>query len=335
VSAQILQELPKDLKNCGIQKHSKSFALASQLLNPTARHDVHAMYQLFRGMDDLADGCCHSSAAEMMFESLRDALQHQRPHAWLSAAHTAALAKLDDIGHRALLRLLDTLRADLTPARLETEDQLLRYCFGAAGTVGLILLPALGVRDARGRSSAAALGIAMQLSNIARDVVEDARLGRRYLPVEYFAHLPELHAIAAGEPAALRECAPAVARVIALADKFYELALSGCHWIPTRNRWAVISAARIYRQIGWDIRSGLHAHSFATRVSVSAAAKLRCVVAAAVDVIAVRGVKIEPAPDHVPRGGAAFVESQTLAAIVQHLLTGMWSGSEPCPNAYA
>jgi 15-cis-phytoene synthase len=329
MSQHAFTELPADLKNCGIQKHSKSFAFASKLLSPSARADVHALYQLFRGMDDLADGCCNSHSALKMFESLRAALEANRSHVWLTSEHQVAIAKLDPIGQRALLRLLDTLRADLTPACIENEEQLLHYCFGAAGTVGLVLLPALGVADERARTGAAALGIAMQLTNIARDVVEDARMGRRYLPQTYFAAVPDLAAIAAAEPNALRHCVPAVARVIALADAFYDLAFDGCRWIPLRNRLAVISAARIYRQIGWDIASGLDRISFSKRVSVSGFSKLSCVAMAAIDVLKQGRASQESATCSV----SSVFGTLPLAAVLQQLLSGMWSGSEPCPSA--
>ena len=79
--------------------------------------------------------------------------------------------------------LIRGIESDLQPVMVGTEAELLRYCYRVAGTVGLLMCDVLGVHDSRAKAHAIDLGIGMQLTNIARDVQEDAGMGRRYVPV--------------------------------------------------------------------------------------------------------------------------------------------------------
>jgi len=132
---------------------------------------------------------------------------------------------------------------DLRHTPVATEGELLNYCYHAAGVVGLMMCRIMGVNDRRAESPAVALGIAMQLTNIARDVREDSNLGRCYLP-------------GIVDPAEVSENALklAVDRVLSLAEKYYEKAESGIQFLPRRCRVGIISAANLYREIGHEIR---------------------------------------------------------------------------------
>ncbi|MGL6290807.1 MAG: phytoene/squalene synthase family protein, partial [Silanimonas sp.] len=133
---------------------------------------------------------------------------------------------------------------------------LLRYAFGVAGTVGLMMHPLLGCRDADSRRPAVALGVAMQLTNIARDLREDLERGRCYVPSRWPMHALLLDP--AVDDATRASAARAAAlRLLALADPLYALAAQGFADIPLPRRWSIDAAARMYRAIGGVIeRSG-------------------------------------------------------------------------------
>ena len=145
--------------------------------------------------------------------------------------------------------LLAGMRSDLTPAAGYDETELMRYCFRVAGAVGVLMCPILGLADRRFLPHAAALGIGMQLTNIARDVAEDWRRGRCYLPVEWTDGMrpgsfpPDAESVRRG-----------VQRILAVADGFYDAGDSGIVALDRDARLAVRAASSIYRAIGTKIR---------------------------------------------------------------------------------
>jgi 15-cis-phytoene synthase len=123
-----------------------------------------------------------------------------------------------------------------------------------AGVVGVMMALVMGVRDTGGLQRAADLGIAFQLTNISRDVLDDARIGRCYLPAEWLSQAR----IPAGEVAGA-EHRPAVAavvdRLLTEADRYYESSLAGLQSLTFRSGWAVATALGVYRDIGRIVRA--------------------------------------------------------------------------------
>ncbi|MFZ5446003.1 MAG: phytoene/squalene synthase family protein [Myxococcota bacterium] len=172
--------------------HSKSFYFASIALFGERRRAAFALYAFCRGMDDLVD------AAERTLEQKRAALDEARvvldqlfspegpqptPHFEADVlAAVAATVRRWNIPREPFDELLLGMEMDLVQARYSTWDELDVYCHRVAGVVGLMMSPVLGVKDARAARYAAALGKAMQLTNILRDVKEDLERGRVYLP---------------------------------------------------------------------------------------------------------------------------------------------------------
>lgn len=137
---------------------------------------------------------------------------------------------------------------DTRPVALDTATHLLRYAHGAAGTVGLLMARALGASAEAARYHAIDLGIGMQLTNIARDVLEDAGRGRRYIPAEWLAAPPE--AIRRNPVMAF----PAAQLVLRLAEAYYASGLAGLRYLPARSGRAIFVAASLYREIGYRIQ---------------------------------------------------------------------------------
>ncbi len=235
-----------------IRKHSRSFAAASWLLPREYRRDVEKLYAWCRWCDDAVDSATNINQAEQRLEMLREDVERiyrgQRPlheaSQWL--AEVVASHKIEK---RLPLDLLDGMRLDLRLEQIGTQEELLSYCYHAAGVVGLMLCRVFGVTDLRAMRHAKSLGMAMQLTNIARDVREDWDRGRCYLPAEWLA------AEHAGKTMPTdADVRSSVGRILELADQHYRTGNSGLRYLPRGVRPAIRMASAVYREIGLQIR---------------------------------------------------------------------------------
>ena len=178
-----------------------------------------------------------------------------------------------------LSALVEGLLRDASGAAcLDRERDLLRYAYRVAGTVGLLMCEVLECHTPEAKGHAVDLGIAMQLTNIARDVLEDAQMGRRYIPGEWVSDLsPEAICAAAAlaHSAEHHRVKVAVARLLALADKYYQSGARGYCYLPGRARISIAVAAQVYREIGVQLARTDHSWHLGRQVT-SKATKLRC-----------------------------------------------------------
>ena len=185
-------ELEAAYAECGriVRASGSSFHQAFRLLPAERRRSLEALYAYCRVVDDAADGSgdaasdCRDAAAAVA--RWRDELA--RVFAG-TPTHPVGIALADSMRRFAippqhLVEILDGVAMDLVPQRFETFAELRRYCYHVAAAVGLATIPIFGCRDPRSRDYAEALGIALQLTNIVRDLAEDAERGRVYLPQE-------------------------------------------------------------------------------------------------------------------------------------------------------
>ncbi|MEL6906790.1 MAG: squalene/phytoene synthase family protein, partial [Planctomycetota bacterium] len=135
-----------------------------------------------------------------------------------------------------------------------TQRELDRYCYRVAGTVGLLMCALFGVDDPRALPFAVDLGLGMQLTNICRDVLEDAERGRVYLPQSVLGVDVTAERLAAREPDALARARTVVEDLLERAECFYRSADLGTPMLPARARYAVLAASRTYEAIGARIR---------------------------------------------------------------------------------
>jgi phytoene synthase len=162
---------------------SSSFTLAFRLLPHERRQGLAALYAFCRIVDDAADESRDPVAALALWRAELARLRDGTP------THPVAVALADAVRRFAvptqhLVEILTGVEMDLAPRTYETFDDLRGYCYHVAAAVGLAALPIFGCRDLRSRAYAEALGLALQLTNILRDVAEDAERGRIYLPRE-------------------------------------------------------------------------------------------------------------------------------------------------------
>jgi len=151
--------------------------------------------------------------------------------------------------------LLEGLISDLATVRMQNSEELLRYAYRVAGTVGLMMCGALDVSQPAARPYAIDLGIAMQLTNICRDVTEDARAGRCYLPANLIGKIEPAQLISPDAALQLR-IRETIQHLLAVADRFYVSGEAGLSFLPLRARFGILVAARVYRAIGTRLRRG-------------------------------------------------------------------------------
>jgi phytoene synthase len=249
-----------------IRRGSRSFALASRLFDRDTRDHAWMLYAWCRHCDDAIDGQELGMAAPAPAPARSDpacTLAHLRTETLRALAGEPVaepaflalqrVARAHDIPVRHALDLLAGFEMDVTGHHYRTLDETLLYCYRVAGVVGVMMALVMGARDPRVLQRAADLGIGFQLTNIARDVVDDARNGRCYLPSDWLA--------AAGIPSAgLTDPAqrPALARVVGRlldeADRYYASAATGLQALGFRSAWAVATALGVYRDIGRVVR---------------------------------------------------------------------------------
>lgn len=228
------------------RRHGRSFFLASRMLGADRRQSILAAYAYCRLADDIvdrADG--NDDLAAVRLEAWEEELV--RPLHPVSVAFAHARFRYG-IPERPIRELFDGMRADLFVNRYNDWPELRGYCHQVAGTVGLIVAPILGCSNQSALPYAADLGIAMQLTNILRDVGEDAAMNRIYLPLDelaFFGQDPER--MLAGE---LSAGFPDLMQFqIARAREFYAKALLGVPALSPSGQLTTLAAAHLYAGI--------------------------------------------------------------------------------------
>lgn len=256
--------LPTVATEAAIRAGSKSFALAARLFPTPTRALVWDLYAWCRHCDDAVDGQTLGHGHDPHVNRLAALAE-------LRDGTAAALAgRAGDTGPFAALQRvvltchlppafvrdhLDGFAMDAAGRGYATLDDTLDYCYHVAGAVGLMMAWVMGVRDTPTLCRASDLGMAFQLTNIARDVADDLTAGRVYLPAQWLdaaglALVPP-HAL---DDAAAARLAPLVARLLDEADRYYRSARHGLPHLPWRASWAVATAAHVYRDIGLEVR---------------------------------------------------------------------------------
>lgn len=227
-------------------KGSKSFYFASRFFPPETAEAAYAVYWFCRTTDDLVDEAVSPPDLDSWSAALRDALAGRPcPHPVLT--HFAATAARYAIPHQYPLDLIEGVRTDLFQSRYKTFDDLHLYCYRVASTVGLMMMHVIGFQGDP-RQQAIDLGIAMQLTNILRDVGEDLGRGRIYLPLQ------ELDRFAYSErdlQSGLRNDAfrALMQYQCDRARRYYASGLQGLSALHPRGRFAVEIAAKVYARL--------------------------------------------------------------------------------------
>ena len=293
-----------------IARGSKSFAAASRLFDRQTREGAVMLYAWCRHCDDVVDeqelgfargdGEVAASAARDRLSQLeartRSALAGEA-QAEPAFAALQAVARRHAIPERLPLQHLAGFRMDIEGRRYLTIQDTLDYAYHVAGVVGVMMAHVMGVRDPAVLDRASDLGLAFQLTNIARDIVEDAGIGRVYVPEAWLreAGIPPEEV---AEPRHRPALAGVASRLVEAAEPYYASARIGIAALPPRSAWAIATAHGVYRQIGIEVR-GRGAAAWDERVSTSKLQKLGHVGAGGLEALLTR----VPRPSAQPRRG--------------------------------
>lgn len=273
---------PPDFDHCRqvIKEGSKSFHFASLMLPSEVRQAAFATYAFCRLADDEVDlGDDPISALDAVSERL-DRIYDQTPHDHPIDRAFAHVVKAYAMPQALPDALLEGMKWDTQSRRYETLDDVLDYAARVAGSVGAMMTVLMGNRSPEAVARACDLGLAMQLTNIARDVGEDARAGRLYLPLTWFDEVEIEPEWFLKKPVCNDEMRSLVKRLLDAAEPFYERGLSGVSLLPSDCQTAIRAAGKIYREIGVELRR-MNYDSINHRAVVSKTRKIRLLVQAA------------------------------------------------------
>ena len=208
--------------------YAKSFNWAGFFLPKKTYKDCSDLYDFCRTLDDIADQDLDLRIKKKIFEEFkRDFESKNIENPIINKIYK--LIKDFEISPKIIFDLFDGVESDLKEkVELKSNEDLIIYCYRVAGTVGLIMAKILNVKSKSSLKSAIDLGIAMQLTNIARDVVEDNKRNRNYISSNF----------------------ETIKGTLKLADKFYDNSFKSINEISLNNRFAILVARRVYRQIG-------------------------------------------------------------------------------------
>ena len=216
---------------------AKSFNWAGFFLPKNTYEECSKLYAFCRILDDVVDSGQDLEIKKERFNEIKDILKLYKirftdNENMLIVNDMLILTENKNIKKIILDDLIDGIESDLKKeVNFTTVKELLIYSYRVAGTVGLMMAKILSVKDSRALKGAIDLGIAMQLTNIARDVIEDQKIGRKYIEKDF----------------------KNIKATLQLADTFYESSFSSIKKIPFRYRFTILVARRIYRQIGRKI----------------------------------------------------------------------------------
>lgn len=261
-------------------EYAKTFYLGTLLMTPERRKAIWAMYVWCRRTDELVDGpnASHITPKALdRWESRLEDLFNGRPFDMLDAALSDTVSKFP-VDIQPFKDMIDGMRMDLKKSRYENFDELYLYCYYVAGTVGLMSVPIMGIAPdsntptERVYNAALALGIANQLTNILRDVGEDARRGRVYLPQDELAQAglsdEDIFAMKVTD-----KWRVFMKKQIKRARTFFDQAEEGVTQLSSASRWPVWASLLLYRQILDEIEANDY-NNFTKRAYVSKPKKI-------------------------------------------------------------
>ena len=235
-----------DIFNQTLKKHAKSFYFAGLLLDKQTLHDASVLYAFCRQLDDAAD-------IEDMSEKsvkLQQLITDYRADKSQNEINTAfkELKKKYQLNNQFIDDLILGVSSDLQFKQPKDLKELIYYSYQVAGTVGGLMARILGATNEKAWRFAIDLGIAMQLTNISRDIKEDALNHRIYLPQDKLGF--DIDATTILNPENETKVYNVTKDILNIADKYYQSGFSGIYYIPKKNKFSILIAGILYQSIG-------------------------------------------------------------------------------------
>ena len=216
------------MKSNLLKKHAKSFYWASFFLSSNTLDKCSSLYNFCRTLDDIVDDDNNLEIKKEIFSKFKRDFENKNLNNQIIKDIWSVIDN-ENISKQIIIDLFDGVETDLKEkVVINSKKDLLVYSYRVAGTVGLMMSKILKVKNKEALKGAIDLGIAMQFTNIARDVCEDKARNRQYIDHDFLA----------------------IQKIISESQKFYENSFKSISDIPIRSRFSVIVAMRIYRKIG-------------------------------------------------------------------------------------
>lgn len=299
---------PSDMAVCRdlIRTGSFSFHAASRLLPSRVRDPALALYAFCRVADDEVDEGSDKTAAVLRLGERLDLIYAGTPRNSPVDRAFAAVVSDFDMPRALPEALLEGLAWDSLGRRYATLSELQAYAARVAAAVGAMMCVLMRVRDTDVLARACDLGLAMQLTNIARDVGEDARAGRLFLPLDWLAAEgidAEAFLSAPGPSPAIRRCTQ---RLLDRADTLYWRAATGVRGLPLDCRAGIHAAGHIYAAIGHKVAQADY-DSITTRARTGKARKLALLSLSAAQTVALAVLPASARQHALPEPEVAFL----------------------------
>ena len=251
--------------------YAKSFNWAGFFLPKKTYKQCSDLYDFCRTLDDIADQNQDLKIKKKLFNDFKEDFINKNLNNKI-INNIYELIKSFNISNKIILDLFDGVESDLKDSvKLETNNELIIYSYRVAGTVGLMMAKILNVKSKESLRSAIDLGIAMQLTNIARDVIEDSDRSRNYITLNF----------------------DNIRETLKLADTFYESSFKSINKIPLSCRFSILVARRVYRQIGNEIlkKKNIENYKHSGKIYVSNLGKLNQTILSILDFIKLLFIK--------------------------------------------
>ena len=238
-----------------IRKGSKSFSLAAKLFDSETRDAAFFLYGWCRYCDDQVDHARKTASQDELAKRVESLKEDTAAAFSFVEQREPVFVALQYIVHRYgipahyALELIEGMAMDARGTRYNSLKELLLYCYRVAGTVGLMMSHVMGLRDESALKHAADLGIGMQLTNIARDIIEDAAMGRIYLPLSWLQEA-QIPAAEVAAPEYREKLAMLSLRLLREADRYYRSGDAGLWYLSFRSACAVSASRQVYSEIG-------------------------------------------------------------------------------------
>ena len=259
------------MNNDLLKLHAKSFYWASFFLSKETYYKCSTLYNFCRTLDDIADNSDKLENKKLNFSKFKNNFLNKagdNP----TIKSMWRIIESENISEKVVLDLFDGIEADLDESvKIRSKKSLLVYSYRVAGTVGLMMSKILKVNNKESLKGAIDLGIAMQLTNIARDVIEDKNRNREYIECNFYSIKETIHN----------------------AELFYKKSFFAISSIPLKSRFSVIVARRVYKKIGDRIlkQKNIENYNKAGRIYVSMSSKIIETILSIVDFLKLLFVK--------------------------------------------
>ena len=236
-----------------LKKRAKTFYFASLFFSTEKRNDIKVLYLFCRFIDDLGDNTKLSKkVSKIKLKKIKKELLTKKTKNKIIHNFINLMSKYN-IDNKIPNDLIDGVLSDLSKVNIKDYNQLFYYSYKVAGTVGLMMCDIMGVKKHSLKSNAIYLGIAMQLTNISRDIKEDLERQRIYLPKTMRTYKGNNYSLILSNNSLKKSFSNDLKKLLELADKMYLNAWEGINNLPMRFRVPIGLAASLYQQIGKKI----------------------------------------------------------------------------------